>query len=72
MGHFFPQQIFNSFRGLAFVLYRKQTTRNLNQPNSSNTLIVGWNWVEDDAMVGIAVADDTMVDVVPQLRSLPP
>ena len=35
MGHFFPQQIV--FRGLGLALYRKQTTRNLTQPNSPRT-----------------------------------
>ena len=35
LGHFFPRQIV--FRGLGLVLYRKQTTRNLTQPNSPQT-----------------------------------
>ena len=42
LGHFFPQRFF-FFRGLGLVLYRKQTTRNLTQPNSfsANTLGLG-------------------------------
>ena len=35
LDHFFPHQIF--FRGLGLVVYRKQTTRNLTQPNSPQT-----------------------------------
>ena len=33
LGHFFPQQI--TFRGLALVIYRKQTTRNLTNTNGT-------------------------------------
>ena len=39
LGHFSPQHII--FHGLGLVLYRKQTTRNLTQPNSPQTPYIG-------------------------------